>query len=211
PNTPGNLAMLDAFHLHSAPNSETRSKAPPLILFRRVAHSGRTKGHVEFEGLALIERVELVTQADIRSRRPFVNYGFDLLIIGLAAEAEEFSWDWITRRRDPSATDDDCLTLAPSSWRTWVAGGESTLSRVRRSAARPANATRAEQLPEVGTREYAALDDVLRFYAGRNHRFEALAELIAAEVLRYEADVYRIGLISPRGHDFGIDFVGRLD
>jgi hypothetical protein len=203
--------MLAARERHRSPDRAARLAAEPLVLFRRVSHNGRVKGFAQFQGVALIDRAELVTQIDPKSRRPFANYAFDLLIIDLAAEDEEFTWDWITRRRDPLVVDEGCLKYAPKSWRLWVEGGDAVRPRIRRSVAKLAITARHEQVPVPGSREAAVLDDILAYYATRKHRFEALAELIAARVLGDGRDSYQSGWITPRGHDFGIDFVGRLD
>lgn len=209
--SPGNRTMLAARNRHSATERALRLAAEPLILFRRVARDGRQKGFVEFQGFGLIDRMELVTQLDAQTRRPFANYVFDLLILDLSREGEEFSWDWISHRRDPEVSDEECLTRAPQSWQKWVDEGDSARTRVRRSVARLTVTARSEQLPEPGTREAKILRQIMEFYDGRKHRFEALAEVIAARVLGNVQGNYRVGWITPRGHDFGIDFVGRLD
>lgn len=206
PATLGNLRMLDAFDRHSSPDADERLRAEPLVIFRR-----KRQGFVEFAGVGVIDRVRRVTQIDAKSRRPFANYAFELLLFDLSAESENFSWDWISARRSTDTTDEECLSLAPASWRLWVKEGVAARSRIRRSVAKLAVVSANEQQPDAGSREAKLLDEVISFYAGRQHRFEAVAERIAEAVLGGEASSYTRGWISQRGHDFGIDFVGRLD
>jgi hypothetical protein len=209
--SPGNRAMLGAWERHSSIQRATRLQAEPLVLFRRVAYAGRQKGFVEFEGIGIIERVELLTQLDVRTGLPFANYAFDILILDLSKEGEELSWEWICQRRDPAMSDEDCLGTAPSSWQEWVQEGDAARVRLRRSVARLAVASKGVQVPTAGTPEDNVLKEVVAFYSERKHRFEALAELLAARVLAGAGTTYRLGWITQRGHDFGIDFVGRLD
>lgn len=206
PDTRGNRVMLNAFKRHSSPDPTDRRKAEPLILFRR-----KEKGVVEFAGFGIIERVSRVTQVDLPSGRPFTNYAFELLLFDLRAEGEDFCWEWISARRLGEKTDKECLELAPASWQVWVKKGAAALSLVRRSIAKISLESKEEQLPEPGSVEAKILQQILEFYDGnRKHRFEAVAELIAQSVLGGAAGVYDLGWVSPRGHDFGIDFVGRL-
>jgi hypothetical protein len=51
------------------------------------------------------------------------------------------------------------------------------------------------------------LSQVVGFYEGRKHRFEALAE----PVLRGQGPDYRPGWVAPPSSDGGADFVGRFD
>jgi hypothetical protein len=207
PATLGNRSLLDAFRRHDSPDRAERLRAEPLVVFRR-----ERKGFVEFAGFGIIERVRLVTQIDPLSRKPFANYAFELLLFDLSKEGEEFAWDWISARRSKDVTDQECFALAPASWRLWVNEGVAARSRIRRSVAKLSIVSREEQLPDVGSREGLVLEEIRSFYAKpRNHRFEAVAERIAASVLGSEAGNYHLGWITRRGHDFGIDFVGRLD
>ena len=66
--TAGNRALLEAWRYHAGTSPAERLLAPPLILFRsKTIHRGGraiVKGHVEFLGAALIERLEHVVQRD---------------------------------------------------------------------------------------------------------------------------------------------------
>ncbi|OBJ65818.1 restriction endonuclease [Mycobacterium colombiense] len=207
PATHGNLEMLDAYKRHSSPDKSDRLKAEPLVVFERV----HKKGYVRFAGFGIIDRVRLVTQIDMKSRRPFANYAFELILFDLAAEGEEFCWDWISARRSKDKTNEQCLAIAPKSWRVWVDEGKASHPRIRRSVAKASIVSTAEQQPAPGTPEAEVLEEIVSFYEGKKHRFEAVAELIADSVIGGGTSNYHLGWISRRGHDFGIDFVGRLD
>jgi hypothetical protein len=209
--SPGNRALLEALSLHGAATVEERSRAVPLVCFRGVPVDGAVKGYVQFCGIGVVWRAERVAQFDAKAARSFTNYVFDIVVLSLAAEDELLDWAWINRRRDPSASATDCLKLAPQAWRDWVEGGEQAIPRVRRWVARLRTVKPAAQLPPAGSREAAALGQVLAFYEGRKHRFEALAELAAERVLRGQGATYRPGWITPASADGGADFVGRLD
>jgi hypothetical protein len=156
-------------------------------------------------------RAELIAQWDAKAAQSFANYVFDILVLSLAAEDERLDWAWINRRRDPSISTGDCLELAPRAWREWVKDGDAALSRVRRSVHRLRTVGRAAQVPPPGSREEAALREVLEFYRRRKPRFEALAEVVAERVLRGQGADYQRGWITPPSADGGADFVGRLD
>jgi Restriction endonuclease len=181
------------------------------VCFRGVPVNGVVKGHVQFCGVGVVWRAERVAQWDGKAARSFANYLFDIVVLSLAAEDERLDWAWINRRRDPDASSTDCLKLAPRAWRDWVEGGDEALPRLRRSVVSLRTVRPAAQLPPSGSREAATLRQVLAFYEGRKHRFEALAELVAERVLRGEGATYRPGWITPPSSDGGADFVGRLD
>lgn len=65
--------------------------------------TGRTlqKGHLEFCGAAIIERLEMVVQRDPQSSRTFPNLVVDLAVIDLADRDDSLDWRWIVDRRDP--------------------------------------------------------------------------------------------------------------
>ena len=215
PDSDGNKELLSAFSRHSSPDRDARLCAEPLILFERVPWWNGTKkiekGFVRFAGIAIVEHVRLLTQVDAKTRRPFANYVFELLIFDLAYEGEQFSWDWISARRSEVLSNEQCLKLAPQSWKAWVKDGKTSYPTVRRSVARAKSESTSNQLPEPGSKEAEILDEIFDFYEGAKHRFEAVAELVAESVLNAGAPSYRPGWISRRGHDYGIDFVGRLD
>lgn len=209
--SPGNRALLDALVLHRASTSAERARAVPILCFRGVRTGTAVKGYVQFCGLGILWRAELVAQWDARSSTSFPNYVFDIVVLSLTAENEQLDWAWINRRREHGASTAECLKLAPRSWRDWVSGGAESLPRVRRSVARLRTVKPAEQLPAAKSSEQAVLRKVLAFYEGRKHRFEAIAERVAEQVLRGRGADYRPGWLTPPSADGGADFVGRLD
>jgi hypothetical protein len=209
--TVGNKALLEAFGAHRAGTANERAQAVPLVCFRGVPFRKAAKGHVQFCGIGVLWRAELVAQWDAKTARSFANFVFDILVLSLAAEDERLDWAWINRRRDPAISTGGCLELAPRAWREWVKDGDAALPRVRRSVHRLRTVGRAAQVPLPGSREDAALRQVLEFYRRRKPRFEALAEVVAERVLRGEGADYRPGWITPPSADGGADFVGRLD
>lgn len=207
----GNKALLEQFELQSSTDKEDRRIAAPLIVFRRVVHKGKAKGHVTFQGFGIIERVELITQIDPRSSLPFGNFVFEIAILSLQNEHEVFDWNWITARRTTTKTAADSEESAPWSWKQWVKGGRPKLPMVRRKVARHHISTAEEQTPSPNTREHEILEKVYDFYAGKKHRFEGLAARITSRILGRGSANYVEGWITDRAGDGGVDFVGRLD
>jgi hypothetical protein len=210
-STKGNAVLLEAFEGHQGPTREQRMGSAPLLLFRAVTRNGKVKGHVEFCGVALIERAERLVQWAGRERATFTNYVFDLVVIDLAAENEQVDWDWISARRDPARLDEDLLKLAPASWREWVEHGHSALPRIRRRVARARVTKLRDQRPEPGSTEEADLHAVYKYFDDRKHDFETVASAVAARVMRGSGHSYREGWLTRRSGDGGADFVGRLD
>lgn len=210
-DAPGNAELLALFEQHTSPDRDVRVAAAPLVFFETVTVNGRQKGHVKFQGYGLLTGVELVTQVEPGSRRPFPNYVFTCLVLTSAQEAEEFDWQWINRRRNAAVDHESCLQAAPAAWRDWVANGSLALSRIRRRVATLLTTATAEQRPVSGSREHRILSEVYSFYAERRARFEGLAEIITERVLRGNGVDYRRGWITRASGDRGIDFVGRLD
>ena len=212
----GNRSILRQFPLHQGSTRADRLRAAPLLFFESLVLDGKTKGYWRFLGVGLIERVELVTQIDHRSR-PFVNYVFDCLLVDLSAEDLGIAWEWIAARRDPTKSLEECLALAPSSWRRWVDHGAAVKERIRQYMLRGHTLAAKDQRPDAGTPAEDALRQVAEHYKRLGaydgvgeHRFEGLAAEITGSVLR-ESGQYRPGWITKRAGDGGIDFVSRLD
>jgi hypothetical protein len=211
----GNASLLEQFELHNSGAHDSRAVAAPILLFRGVSADGRLKGQVEFAGVALVERAELITQVDPVSGATFPNYRFDLLVLDLSAEGDTLDWAWIDARRRPGGDIKETLMLAPASWRRWVADGPAALDKVRRRVIGMRIVPKADQLPVPGTPDADALDRIYRHYKKASgglgeHGFEAVAERVAQAVLE-RSGRYRLGWITRKSGDFGIDFVGRLD
>lgn len=121
--TNGNRLLLDAARLHSGSSRAERLQAPPLLLFRSttVHRGGRAvvKGHVEFCGAAIIERLEHVVQRDLETQRSFPNLALDLAVVS-GGEADGIDVRWIDDRRNAQLDAQTCLRHAPASWKRWV-------------------------------------------------------------------------------------------
>jgi len=212
--TPGNRALMEAARLHGGTSSEQRAVAPPLLLFRSATiykgQRGIVKGHVEFCGAALIERLDFVVQRDPDSGRSFPNLALDLAVV-TGDSSDSIDLRWIDDRRDPRLTAGEALRHAPASWRKWVAEGRTAVPRVRRRVLSSTVKTTFEQQPAPGSPEADVLQAIYEFYDGRKHAFELLASRVAAEILRDSGATYREGWLSRSSGDGGVDFVGRLD
>lgn len=211
----GNKALVDAWQLHSGTSRNARLAAPPLLLFRSVTvfREGRAlvKGHVEFCGAAVIERLEHVVQRDPDSGRSFPNLVFDLAVVDLAPTGDALDMRWIDDRRDPTLDLEQTLRHAPESWKKWVAGGRAAIPGIRRRVLSSRVLSRSAQLPVAGSAEDDALQVTYKFFDQRKHAFELLAARVAALVLGDRGGVYKDGWITRAGGDGGLDFVGRLD
>ena len=177
------------------------------MLFR----SRLVKGHVEFCGVAIIERLEHVVQRDPDSPRSFPNLQLDLAVVQLAPTGDTLDMRWIDDRRDPDLDVATSARHAPAAWQRWVSGGRSAIPRVRRRVMSSRVQAPADQLPEPGTSDAGTLDRLYRFFDGRKHAFELLASRVAAQVLGGSGAVYQEGWLTRAGGDGGMDFVGRLD
>ena len=190
--TPGNRALLEAWNLHGSGKREDRLLAPPLILFRAVPiwRDGRRvdKGHVEFCGVGVLERLEYIVQRDQGSSRPgqaaatFPNIVVDINVIKLD-ENDEFDFRWLDARRDGQLSAEESLKLAPTAWMRWVEQGKVALPRIRRRVLSSRVQSREQQLPEIGSPEQQILERVYRAFDNNKHAFEWLASRIAEQVL----------------------------
>ena len=204
----GNRRMLSAFVLQAG-NRFDREQAPPILVFEAVPDGGRTKGQVLFHGFGVISRAELVVQ---RSKGgTFPNYVYDIALLDLAKESEEFSWEWINARRNPSIPIEESTALAPSSWRSWVKEGAISIPRLRRNVLSQRIVSEAMQKPAKGSVEERLLVDIYEYFAGRKHDFEMLAEFATQEVLQEQGVNFNPGWITQGSGDGGFDFVGSID
>lgn len=210
--TVGNRALLDAWRLHASNDPLERALAAPILVYRAipvvVEGIRKVKGHVEFCGLAVIERLEYVVQRDSVTGRSFPNVLVDLAVLSL--QNDELDLAFIDDRRDPSLSAVETLANAPASWQRWVRDGRMALPRMRRRVLSSRVLTTAQQLPS-GEVDIALLNELHQFFDGRKHAFELLASYVAASVLTESGGRYREGWITRAGGDGGMDFVGRLD
>ncbi|WP_237268126.1 restriction endonuclease [Tessaracoccus flavescens] len=212
--TRGNAMLLDAMRLHAGTTREERLLAPPLLLFRSVSvhRGGRQiqKGHVEFCGAAIIERLEHVVQRDPATGKSFPNIALDLAVVS-DLTVDGIDLRWLDDRRDPLLSAEESLKHAPQRWKDWIAKGRVAIPGIRRRVHTSPVKTSADQQPLPGTAEANVLAKLYRFYDGRKHAFELLASRVAAEVLRESGARYKQGWLSRPSGDGGVDFVGRID
>lgn len=204
----GNKRMMEAFALQNGTRSE-RLLAPPILVFEAVPDAGRVKGQVLFHGFGVITKAELIVQ---RTRhQTFQNFVYEIALFDLGPESEELSWRWINARRDPKVSASESLELAPESWRRWVYTGTPSIPRLRRNVLSRRIVTEAMQRPARDSHEYQILTTVQRYFSGKNHRFEVLAEFVVAELLREQGISYSPGWITQGSGDGGFDFVGSVN
>lgn len=209
--SPGNKALLDAYHAHSSTDYDLRKRSVPLIFYKAVSRNGKMKGFIEFNGFGIIQSVELITQYDRAKGRAFPNYVFDFAIFDISKEHEEFDWNWINKRRGSGITLHETIKNAPASWKLWIKEGPKSLEKIRRKVSKLLVASTSEQRPSPESREAMALSEIYRFYENKKNRFEALASVITARCIRKSGWIYREGWITPATQDHGADFFGRLD
>jgi len=207
---PGNQALLDQFKIHTSPDPVERSRAVPILFFEREEVAGRKKGNVRFQGLGILQKVELVTQFQ-KSIGYFTNYVFEFAVLSLAKENELLDWDWISARRNPDLSNSQADTLAPKSYREWQKLGQLALERNIRRVRRFKLVKRSDQLPQVGSRESKALDEIYKYYDGKKAKFELLASRAVSGIVSRSGADYLEGWVTRPSADGGIDFVGRLD
>ena len=100
----GNAVLLPQFAVHNSASAESRAHAVPLLLFQRAQVDGRAKGNVVFQGFGVISAAELVSQMNPTTKEVFANYVFEIAILSMADEGEQFDWQWINARRNPKLT-----------------------------------------------------------------------------------------------------------
>lgn len=207
---PGNKLLRDQFQFHTSPDPEERAKAIPVLFFERGEIDGRKYGNVRFQGLGIIQRVELVTQFQ-KDIGYFTNYVFEFAILSLSSENEEFDWDWVSARRDATISSKQAEKLAPKAWRDWQRQGQLVLEKHRRRVSMFDLKTKSEQLPETGSRADKALNTIYKYYDGKKHRFELLASRVVQGLVSTSGGHYQEGWITRGSGDGGVDFVGRVD
>jgi hypothetical protein len=209
--TEGNARMLAALEQHHSNDPAVRVLALPILLLEGFSLRGRAKGQVRFQGLAVIQRAELLVQLDPATGGSFTNYRFDLVLLDLKHDDDEIDWRWIDERRDPSVAAGATLDRAPAAWRRWVAEGQPGLERLQRRVVKRRVVRPVDQRPVAGSAAESLLESVYRYYERRKHRFEVLADFIVAEVLRDQGVLYQPGWITRGTGDEGVDFVGLID
>ena len=125
---PGNKILLDQFRIHTSPNSEERKTAVPVVFFERVEVNGRKKGNIRFQGVGILQCIELVTQFQ-KSIGYFTNYVFEFALLSLTCENDTLDWNWISARRGSDLSNTQANELAPKSFREWQEIGQPALGR----------------------------------------------------------------------------------
>ena len=210
----GNKALLKQFEIHNSDAYIDRLNATPIIFFKKVTFDGRLKGNYEFNGFGIISGAERVVQFNRASNTTYVNYIFDFTVFEMMEENEQFSWDWINLRRDSKVSVEDSLKAAPYAWREWVKTGSKSVGKLRRQVSKLHVLSAEEQKPTPGSQEFRILEAIYAFYSKHNtdkKRFENLAAVVTAHVIKKNNDQYKPGWITKGSGDSGIDFVGRLD
>ncbi|MGR6317517.1 hypothetical protein Q2K19_05360 [Micromonospora soli] len=135
--TTGNKALLAAWPHFAASSMEERLLAPPLLLFRSatVERDGQTlvKGHVEFCGVGILQRLEQVVQHDEATGRSYPNIALDIAVVDASDRGDAIDMRWIDDRRNPEMDSLQANRYAPLSWSRWAREGHQALPRVRRS------------------------------------------------------------------------------
>jgi len=175
----GNKALMQAFHYAHHHEKSVRALTPPLLFFKRVTFNGKVKGFPQFQGFGVVKSIELVTQWDNKLARSFTNYAFDFTVFSLAPENELFNWQWITDRRNPSLTLNQTAQCAPETWKIWLKQGSNGLEKVRRRVSKLLIESPQNQKPIEGSEAHRTLEAIYKFFSGKNHRFEALAEMMS--------------------------------
>lgn len=202
---PGNKVLLEAMRKHTSGDSQVREDSEPLILFERVA-----SGRVKFQGLAVVEKAELVTQFN-PGIGYFTNFVFQFAVLSLSPEDEELDWDWIRARRNPGISSKERNELAPDSWKKFVKHGVIKLESFRRRASLSKIESTTAQMPKPGTKEDKTLREIYGFYSVRGrHRFELLASRVVMSVINSNGGSYTEGWVTKGSGDGGVDFVGKV-
>jgi len=207
---PGNKALLEAFRLSHSHDQKAREKAPPIVFFKRVTVGGKKKGFPQFQGIGLISSVELVTQWDNKNQCTFTNYAFDFTVLCISKEHELFDWKWINQRRVNNFSIGETNQLAPNSWVTWLKEGNNSLNKLRRRVSKLSLVKTINQKPINGSKLEDTLLEIYEHYSTKKHNFEALAELIAEQVIGNDLGIYQKGWVTQGGGDGGADFIGKV-
>lgn len=207
---PGNKALLEAFRLAHSHDIKERQKTPPIVFFKRVTVNGVAKGYPMFQGLGIINSIELVTQWDNNKQQSFTNYAFDFTVLCMAKEHDTFEWDWINSRRHLNFSIHETNKKAPASWNKWLKDGANSLNAIRRRVSKLQIVKSSEQKPTKGSEQEVILNKIYQFYDNKKHHFEALAEFITERVIGKELGIYQRGWITQGSSDGGADFIGKV-
>jgi len=208
--SPGNKALLEAFRLAHSHDQNERLKTPPILFFKRVKVGSKEKGFPQFQGLGIINSIELITQWDNKKQCTFTNYAFDFTVLCIAKEHENFEWDWINQRRLKNYSSQETNMLAPISWQAWLKQGNAALNKLRRRVSKLNIEKTINQKPTPGSKLEETLKQIYTHYHNKKHNFEALAEIIAQQVIGNDLGIYQSGWVTQGSNDGGADFIGKV-
>lgn len=211
--SPGNKLLLECYKKHSSDVEEMRKESVPLIFFRRTSVNKKVKGFIQFQGFGIIRSIKLISQYDRKNNRTFPNIEFDFVVFSIVKEHENFSWDWISKRRDSTKTILETHEFAPDSWKVWTKEGVKALDKCSRRVSKLHVKRSSEQIPPKGSKEAVILTKIYNHYSetGSKKRFEVLASKVAASIIKVNCKKYIEGWITPSSRDGGADFIGRID
>jgi hypothetical protein len=200
---PGNKLVWDLLPLYSDPAS--RHLAPPILIFEQVVHEGKRQGFRSFSGYGVPTGVRLQSQA--AEGGSFSNLSFEIALFEVDAETDSFDWKWIDDRRTSGIPIDKINQKAPQAWKRWIKEGSTSVDSLRRVVYSRKILTKDEQLP-VESQELELLKSVHNHYSGKDHRFEAIASLVASKTM---GPRHSRGWVTKRSGDGGVDFVSRVE
>tara|TARA_B100000315_G_scaffold110414_1_gene101251 strand:- start:110 stop:1390 length:1281 start_codon:yes stop_codon:yes gene_type:complete len=209
PDTPYNLKLIQQFEFHQSSKIEDRKLSSPIILFKNVQVGSARKGYKKFLGFGIVSKVERIIEFDRRSNSYYPNYVFDFMILDMSNENDTFDWDWISDRRNSEIQLKQTLKSAPSSWKKWIQGGAQLSLGLQRKIYKPLIVP-ATQQRKIDKSKKALLEKIYHYYDNNKHSFEFLAAYITERIIALDGSNYRLGWITSKASDGGIDFVGKI-
>jgi len=209
PDTSSNLKMIKQYNLHQSNKIEDRRLACPIVVFENIQVGRARKGFKKFLGFGLISRVERIVEFDRRSDSYYPNYVFDFMILDMSDENDSLDWRWISDRRSSELPLNQVNRNAPSSWKKWVKGGSQISAGLQRKIYKPFIVPVVEQKKSDKSKQ-KLLDKIYRYYDKDKHSFEYLAAFVTEKVIAQDGSNFRLGWITSKVADGGIDFVGKI-
>tara|TARA_Y100000031_G_C8107969_1_gene331984 strand:- start:110 stop:856 length:747 start_codon:yes stop_codon:yes gene_type:complete len=131
------------------------------------------------------------------------------MILDMSNENDTFDWDWISDRRNSEIQLKQTLKSAPSSWKKWIQGGAQLSLGLQRKIYKPLIVP-ATQQRKIDKSKKALLEKIYHYYDNNKHSFEFLAAYITERIIALDGSNYRLGWITSKASDGGIDFVGKI-
>ena len=206
----GNKTLLENMQFYECDSKADRlNNAIPLIFLEKITYNKKPKGYAIFHGFGVIDSVELVTQYDV-NHKYFSNYLYTFTVFSLADENDQFNWQWILDRCDPSKTTKETMVNAPKSWKTWINGGKEVIHKVRRNVFGGSVQSEKDQRP-TNTKLLQRIYDYYSKTKQSKYDFEYLALEVTSKAIEENGGSCKPGWITSQSGDGGIDFVMRLD